>query len=105
MSENDRRLELEAKLRDILGSNNVYFQPPNGAQLHYPCIIYKRDGADSVYADDRTYRYTQEYQIMYIDKSPKNNVVERIIEEFSMVRYGRHYVADNLNHDILLLYY
>lgn len=106
MSQNDRRLELNEILCEVLGSRNVYFQPPNGTQLKYPCIIYKREGADQIYADDKLYKFEQEYQIQYIStKSTNFDVVEDLLERFSKIRYARHYVADNLNHDILILFY
>ena len=37
-----RRLELDADLRALLGSTNVYFQPPETKKLKYPCFIYER---------------------------------------------------------------
>lgn len=102
---NDRRLELHEKLCDILGSRNVYFQPPNGTQIQYPCIIYKRDSSSADYADNKTYLFTPEYQIMYISTSSINDVVENLLEEFSLIRFIRHYTADGLSHDILNLFY
>jgi hypothetical protein len=102
---NDRRLELHEKLCTILGSRNVYFQPPNGKQLKYPCIIYKRDSSSAEYADNMTYMFTPEYQITYISTTSVNDVVEKLLDEFEMIRYIRHYVADNLSHDILNLFY
>ena len=56
-------------------------------------------------ADNMTYIYRQAYQIMYIDPNPENTVVDKLIEHFAEISYNRHYVADNLNHDVLILYY
>lgn len=99
------RQQLHQELIDILGSSNVYFQPPGTARMQYPCIRYERDRGDHVYADNKTYLYMQAYQIMYIDKNPDNDVVAKLIEHFPMISFNRHYVADNLNHDVLVLYY
>ena len=34
------RLELDEELVKILGSKNVYFQPPESLKLNYPAIVY-----------------------------------------------------------------
>ena len=36
------RLELQTKFENILGSRNVYFQPPASVQMRYPAIVYSR---------------------------------------------------------------
>ena len=101
----DRRVQLHEKLCTVLGSRNVYFQPPNGTQINYPCIIYKNESSNSEYADDKTYKFVPEYSITCISPSSIDNIAERLIEEFPMIRFVRHYVADNLSHDILNLFY
>ena len=51
----DRRLILDAKLRRILGSTNVYFEPPTSLVMKFPCIRYKRSDIDVVFADNKPY--------------------------------------------------
>lgn len=41
------RLNLHEEFATLLGSNNVYFQPPESVKLNYPCIKYSRVGIDS----------------------------------------------------------
>ena len=105
----DRRLELDTKLRAILqetlGVVNIYFQPPEGTKLKYPCIIYQKDTGDHMYADNSNYKFTQAYQITYIDKNPDSDVPEKIQDSFQYCRWGRHYVAENLNHEVIILYF
>jgi hypothetical protein len=101
----ERRLELHEKLCKILGSRNVYFQPPGTVRMNYPCIRYERDRGQHTYADNRTYIYRQAYQLTYIDKDPDSDIPEKLIESFEEINFNRHYVADNLNHDVLILYY
>ena len=36
-----KRVDLGNKLKEILGSNNVYFQPPDNLKMVYPCIRYR----------------------------------------------------------------
>lgn len=98
-----RRIELQNILTDILGSNNVYFQPPVNLQIKYPCFIYHRSGVDDMKADNIGYLVYPEYEIMYIDPDPDAGltVVEKIFARLPSARYGRHYVADSLNHEVM----
>ena len=100
-----RRLALQLELEKILGSKNVYFQPPNGTKLVYPCIIYSVGGGDSIYADNKNYYFTYQWEIKYLDTKPINDVVEKIMEQFQMARFNRRYTADHINHDVIILYY
>lgn len=104
----DRRRQLHAELEEILGTvGKVYYQRPGGAtvRMTYPCIRYTKDRGDHEYANNKNYRFTQGYQIMYIDPNPDSDIVEKLLEHFQMISYDRHYVADNLNHDVLFVYY
>ena len=58
-----------------------------------------------MYADNKTYIYRQAYQLMYIDSNPDSDIKDKLIEHFECISYNRHYVADNLNHDVFILYY
>ena len=49
------RPALHEKLCEILGSRNVYFDPPSNIHINYPCIIYKRIAAESRRADNGRY--------------------------------------------------
>ena len=48
----NRRLKLQKLLEDILEANgkakNVYYQPPEGIKISYPCIVYNRQYESSV---------------------------------------------------------
>lgn len=100
----DRRLKLQQELTNILGTNNVYFQPPPTIQLKFPCIIYSRDGAYSKHGDNKTYMFEFRYKITYIDRKPENDIVEKILE-LPKCRYDRFYTSDGLNHDVFTLFY
>ena len=52
MTNLDRRLQFHRILCEILGSEYVYFQPPESKKLHYPCIVYNRATGLSNYADN-----------------------------------------------------
>lgn len=103
----DRRLLLHEELVEILGSRNVYFQPPESIKLKYPCVIYDRYSGAHRYADNKTYAYTQAYEVTYIDLDPDSNTTfrENLLEKLKMVRYNRSFKNDNLNHDVYVVYY
>ena len=101
----DRRLELQIKLKKLLGSNNVYFQPPASIQLKYPCIVYSRNYGESTFADNGSYLYRTRYSVTIIDKDPDTKLIKKIIEAFQYATYDRHYTADNSNHDVISIYY
>lgn len=82
----------------------IYFQPPSNMKMTYPCIIYSRDSADTKFANNNIWRYTQRYQIIIIDQNPDTPLFDEI-KQFSMCLFERHYVADNLNHDVFTIYY
>lgn len=98
------RLELQNKLEEILGSKNVYYQPPESLKMNYPAIRYSKDGIDSTKADDINYLNHKRYEIIVIDRRPDNSVIDELLK-LPMCSYDRPYVSDNLHHDVLTLYY
>lgn len=96
------RLELHAILLTL--ADHVYFQPPENIKLNYPCIIYRRDSADTKFADNRPYRYKKRYQVMVIDQDPDSPIPDKVADLPSCV-FERHYTADYLNHDVFNLFF
>lgn len=103
--EKERRLNLHEELCELLGTRNVYFQPPENVKIKYPCFIYHRQTGDSLYADNDTYRFTLCYELIYVDRDPDTDMVEKTVNHFRMIKHTTFYTADNLNHDVFLLYY
>jgi hypothetical protein len=100
----DNRLLFHEELVALLGSRNVYFQPPENIRMVYPCIIYSRDYIENVHADNIPYLQNRNYQVIVVDPDPDSEIVERV-SQFPRSRFDRHYVADNLNHDVFTIYY
>jgi len=98
------RIDLQAKLEELLGNTNVYFQPPTNVQIVYPCIIYSRDAADSKFADDKLYSYTHRYQVTHISRDPDSSVPDKVAA-LPLCVFNRFFTKDNLNHDVFFLYY
>lgn len=99
-----RRLELQQLLEDILGSRNVYFQPPTGLQLKYPCIVYQLNPYQQIHANDNVYLLNDCYTITVIDEDPESEIVDSIaiLQKCSM---DRHFISDNLYHSVFTIYY
>lgn len=91
------RLELHARLTDILGSPNVYFQPPESIKLSYPCIIYERTPEIVKHADNLAYLQKNKYSLTIIDKNP-DTTIPNAIGRLPFCRMNRVYVSENLNH-------
>lgn len=98
------RLELQSKLEELLGSRNVYYQPPESVKMEYPAITYSKTNIPVTYANGSVYSKNTCYEIIVIDKKPDNEVINKLLE-LSYCSYDRSYKADNLNHDVLTLYY
>lgn len=98
------RLELQALLVNILGSSNVYFQPPPSIQMQYPCIVYNRDYAATEFADDKPYMHRKRYQVTYISDDPDSEIPAKIAA-LPLCIFDRFYTADILNHDVYKLFF
>lgn len=98
------RLSLQEVLEDILGTENVYFQPGSNVTMEYPCIVYNVDGLDTKWADNLAYDQTVEYQVTVIDRNPDNETWRKVgrLPKSSLTRTA---VVDNLNHYYFTLYF
>jgi len=103
--QNDRRLELHEKLCEVLGSRNVYFQPPETVKMKYPAIVYHLDNGREIYANNKSYLYRRNYAVTAIDKNPEVEWDEKILDAFEYCDFQRAFVADNLNHWQFSLYW
>lgn len=98
------RLELHEELVKILGSRNVYFQPPESIKIKYPAIIYERSNIDNTFANDEIYLQPYRYKVTIVDYDPDSEIVSKL-SKFKYSRFDRHYAADGLNHDTFTIYY
>lgn len=98
------RIELQAKLVELLGEESVYYQPPETLKISYPAIIYSKSRIDARKADDSTYSKNTRYEIIVVDKRPDNPVIDKLLK-LPYCSYDRYYSSNSLNHDVLTLYY
>ena len=100
----DKRNDLQSLLETLLGSRNVYFQPPASVLINYPAIIYSRSDIDVKKANNKTYLSKVCYKITVIDSDPESPVITKLLRQ-PLCKFIQHYVSDNLNHDVFSIFY
>lgn len=93
----ERRVMLHDLLVKVLGSRNVYFQPPEGLKIEYPAIIYGFDNTRVEYGNNLPYAVKRRYQITYIDRDPDSDILD-VLLRMPMTRLASTYIAKGLNH-------
>lgn len=100
-----RRFELHEKLCEILGTRNVYFQPPETVKMKYPSIVYNRFGYRTFRADNGTYLKIAGYSVTFINDDPDEDLSTEMLDTFQYCSFDRAYTADNLHHNVYTVYY
>lgn len=98
------RIDLHEELVRILGSENVYFQPPESIKLKYPCIVYSKTSMPKVNADDSSYKINTGYKVIFVHREPDMDDIVKEILKLPRSRYSTCYASDNLYHDALEIY-
>ena len=98
------RLKLQSKFEELLGSRNVYYNPPESVKMVYPAIRYTKKNIDVKRASNVIHSQKDCYEVIVISPRPDDPVIEKIME-LPYCSYDRPYKANNLNHDVLTLYY
>lgn len=103
MTATERRYELNSRLEEILGSSNVYYQPPENLKLRYPCIIYDWDGQNDKFANNGNYNSIRRYSIMVVEKEPDSDIPDKVAQ-LPLCSFNRRYINDNLYHTVYSIY-
>lgn len=98
------RVEFQSELEKILGSRNVYFQPPATVQMNYPAIVYELNNIKSIKANNQNYKNNKCYSVTLIHKNPDNDIVEKLVD-FPFSRLNRTFSSNNLHHYVFEIYY
>jgi len=100
----EKRLELHRILCDILGSSEVYYQPPESIKMKYPAIVYARERIENDFANNSVYRQKVPYIITLMVRDPDSDIAVKL-SKLPLCRYDRHFMANNLNHEVFTIYY
>jgi len=95
---------LDTLLKSLLGSDYVYFQPPDDIEMSYPAIVYNLDFENVQHADNAPYSRKMRWVITLISRDPMDPTREKIADLKSCT-FERAYPADNLNHQTFNLFY
>lgn len=98
------RMKLQEIFRNIIGSNQVYYQAPESIKMQYPAIVYHRKDLHVNHANNRLYSCMTAYEVVLITENPDSEIINRIAE-LPYCSYDRHYAAENLNHEVFTLYF
>ena len=99
------RLKLQAKFEEILGSRNVYFQPPASLMMRYPAIRYEfKDIRTKSANNSQAYTMSTGYECVYIAKEPAGEELLRSLLQIPYLKFGRYYRADTLHHYTFTIY-
>ena len=99
-----KREDLQNKLIELLGSEQVYYQRPTSFKMSYPAVVYNKSDIHADSADNINYRTINQYSITVISKTPDLKVVDDILQ-LPMTDYDRNYKKDNLYHEIITIYW
>lgn len=101
--------QIQALLEDLFEPEDefeykVYFQPPNNLQMEHPAIVYERNGEEAKFAGNLPYNRVWEYSLTVIDRDPESRILEKVTA-LPMCTFDRHYVVENLHHDVFRIYF
>ena len=96
------RLLFDENLRVATGLSNIYYDPPESMFMEYPAIVYKKTRMPSTYADNVKYIKRMAYEVSIIAEDPDTKYVD-IIRDFKFSSFDRHYIADDLHHDVFTI--
>lgn len=105
-----RRLQVQAELEGYLEgvvsdpTQHVSFQPDESSKIKYPHIVYSRDPAYKVHADNITYLLRDRYEVTYIDREPDSPVFDKL-ELRPNCSHTASFVEDGLHHAVFDLYH
>lgn len=99
-----RSQELQAKFEELLGSRNVYYNPPSSVRMKYDAIVFERSRIDNTFANNAVYIQSHRYEVTTITSDPDAPIIQKI-SMLPRCTHDRHFVSDNLHHNIFNLYY
>lgn len=100
----NQRKKLQKELESIPGIEAVYFSPPAGIKMEYPCIVYSVNNDLVHFADNISYHKKKQYTVTIIDEDP-DSILPEYLSKFQYCSLDRVFIADGLNHFVYTLYY
>ena len=98
------RYALHEIFTDVLGSRNVYFQPPASVTLKYPCIVYSLSDVKGKKANNKTYDRNYGYKVTLIHTDSDNDVLDKLLN-LPYATIDTAFSTQGLYHYVLTIYY
>ena len=102
-----QRLDLQRELNKCMENAgcepHVYFQPPEGLKMTFPCIVYGRSNMNIEYADGYPYNYAWRDTVTVIDRNPESRIVSEVAK-LPKMRHDRVFTSQNLYHTVFTIY-
>lgn len=73
------RTQLNDLLKEILESDNVYYQPPSSVKRIVPYVEYKLVKMGGAFANGARYTSTEKYQLTYVYEDPEDPIVKKLL--------------------------
>lgn len=90
--------ELQAAFEELLGSRNVYYNPPESVRMSYDAIVFTRSSIDNRFANNAVYLQSRGYTVTTITRDPDAPIIEKV-SQLPGCSFVTSYVADNLYHN------
>lgn len=114
MDQSQRRLELQTVFESLTSkyikpgdkTKHVYFNPPTGMQLEFPCIIYEEARPSRYHADNRKYFTFHHWKVTTITQDPEAlDLAPQVAELPYCSLDSSPYKTDGLVHHVFGLYW
>ncbi len=86
-------------------SSHVYYNPPTGFKLEYPCIVYNDSAPLINYADNARYFNKIHWQLTTMSRDPESADLAPLVEALPYVSYTNSFVSDNIAHRVYDVYF
>lgn len=100
-----KRVDIQEKFKFLLGSNNVYYQPPANLKMKYPAIVYSLDGLDVKRFDNTRLINKNCFSVTHIYRNESENLVEAMLKNFEYVSFDNRSIVDGIYNDHYTIYW
>lgn len=93
----------QATFEELLESRNVYYNPPSSVHMKYDAIVFNRARIENSFASNSVYMQAYRYEVTTITTDPDASIIDKI-SKLPRCTHERHFVSDNLHHNLFYLY-
>lgn len=94
--------ELQTMFEEMLGSRNVYYNPPADIRMKYDAIVFRRSQINNIFANNIVYGQSHRYEITVITRDPDAEIIQKI-SRLPRCGFDRSFVSDNLYHNVFTI--